>query len=58
MIAGEISPASSISVKEIDTGTIHACAATDQTACEYQTYDLATEQMSVATVTLQSATEL
>ena len=52
-----IAASTELSIQEVSSSTVHACAATDTSACNYQTYDSST-QMTVTSVAVQSATEL
>ena len=56
--SGEQTSALTLSVKDTESGTEYACAAADQTACSYSTFDSSTEQMTVSSVSLQSTTEI
>ena len=56
-IAEEIATPTQLSIKDI-SGNVYACAASSTSACEYKTYDSASSQMTVSSVTLASATEL
>ena len=56
-IPEEFTTAIQLSVKELESGIVHACAASSTASCEYQTYDSAS-QMSVSEVTLTSETQL
>jgi hypothetical protein len=56
-IAAEIASGTELSVMEVDSGTIHSCAATAASACNYETYET-TQQMTVSAAVVQSATEL
>jgi hypothetical protein len=56
-IAAEITSGTELSIMEVDSGTIHACASTTASACNYETYE-ATQQMTVSAAVVQSATEL
>ena len=57
-IVADITSPVQLSVKEIVSGNVHACAASSTSSCEYQTFDLVTAQMSVSAVTLDSDTQL
>jgi hypothetical protein len=51
-IAAEIAAGTELSVMEVDSETIHACAATDASACNYETYEAGTQQMTVTATVL------
>ena len=56
-IALEIVVAAELSIQEVESGNVHACAASDTSACNYQTYDVAS-QMTVSSVVVSSAADL
>ena len=57
-IAEVVAAATELSIKEVESGTVHACAASDSSDCQYETYDAVTTQMTVDSVALSSETEL
>ena len=55
---GELTSTVTLAVKNTDSGTEYACAASDQSECQLSTFDSSTDQMSVTSVSLQSSTEI
>jgi hypothetical protein len=56
-IAQSFDTAIDLSILDVDSGDVYACAATDDSQCKYQTYDIAS-QPTVSSVALSSATEI
>ena len=56
-IVKEITVAVELSIKEVNSRNVHACAADASSYCNYQTYDVAS-QMIVSSVAISSGTDL
>lgn len=57
-IAQEIAVAADLSIKEIDSGTVHSCAATAVENCQFSTFVSAVDQMAIESASVTSATDI